>query len=121
MGSQGALVANIKRHERNADISVRVGSRELDNTHGENRFNAITTAALPLDDKPDAIARVLWLNTDRMYKKAAQGYLEVKTTTKVRAEEEDASPDFSVEEPQVFTGKSRVPPGLNQKEGEDRI
>src|SRR5689334_23437433 len=41
MGSQGALVANIKRHERNADISVRVGSRDLDNTHGENRFNAI--------------------------------------------------------------------------------
>jgi len=37
-------------------------------------LNAITTASLPLEDKPDAIARVLWLNTDRMYKKAAQGY-----------------------------------------------
>jgi TldD protein len=121
MASSGALVANVKRHDRSADITVRVGTRELDNTHGENRFNAITTAALPLDDKPDAIARVLWLNTDRMYKKAAQGYLEVKTTTKVRAEEEDASPDFSVEKPQVFTGKSSVPPGFNQKEWEDRI
>src|SRR5262245_57443132 len=58
MASTGALVANMKRHERNADISVRVGSRDLDNTHGENRFNAITTASLPLEDKPDAIARV---------------------------------------------------------------
>jgi TldD protein len=121
MGSQGSLVANIKRHERTADISVRVGSRELDNTHGENRFNAITTAALPLDDKPDAIARVLWLNTDRMYKKAAQGYLEVKTNTKVRAEEEDSSPDFSVEKPQVFTGKSGASPKFDQHEWEERI
>jgi TldD protein len=121
MGSQGALVANIKRHDRSADISVRVGSRDLDNTHGEHRFNAINTAALPLDDKPDAIARVLWLNTDRMYKKAAQGYLEVKTNTKVRAEEEDSSPDFSVEKPQVYMGKDVAPPKFDQHEWEQRI
>jgi len=121
MASNGALVANVKRHERNADISVRVGSRDLDNTHGENRFNAITTASLPLDDKPDAIARVLWLNTDRMYKKAAQGFLEVKTNTKVRADEEDSSPDFSTEKPQVFIGKNAVAPKFDQREWEDRI
>src|SRR5947209_9055816 len=50
MANSGALVANMKRHDRTADISVRVGSRDLDNTHGENRFGAITSAALPLDD-----------------------------------------------------------------------
>jgi len=121
MGSQGALVANIKRHERNADVFVRVGSRDLDNTHGENRFNAITSAALPLDDKPDAIARVLWLTTDRMYKKATQGYMEIKTTTKVRAEEEDSSPDFSVEKPQVFMGRAGASPRFDQRAWEDRI
>jgi predicted Zn-dependent protease len=121
MASNGALVANASRVERTADISVRVGSRDLDNTHGENRFNAITTASLPLDDKPDAIARVLWLNTDRMYKKAAQGFMEVKTNTKVRAEEEDSSPDFSVEKPQVFVGKGLMPEKFDRKEWEDRI
>jgi len=121
MASSGSLVANIRRHERNADISVRVGTRDLDNTHGENRFNAIATAALPLDDKPDAIARVLWLNTDRMYKKAAQGYLEVKTNTKVRAEEEDSSPDFSVEKPQVFLGQGSATPKFDQHEWEERV
>src|ERR1700719_1577568 len=47
MASNGAIVANVGRHERTADISVRVGSRDLDNTHGEQRFNAMTTAALP--------------------------------------------------------------------------
>ncbi|HKD82551.1 MAG TPA: metallopeptidase TldD-related protein [Candidatus Angelobacter sp.] len=121
MASNGALVANANRHDRTADISVRVGSRDLDNTHGDNRYNAITTAALPLDDKPDAIARVLWLNTDRMYKKAAQGFMEVKTDTKVRAEEEDSSPDFSVEKPQVFIGKGIAPESFDRKAWEDRI
>lgn len=121
MASNGALVANAQRNERTADISVRVGSRDLDNTHGENRFNAITTASLPLEDKPDAIARVLWLNTDRMYKKATQGFMEVKTNTKVRAEEEDSSPDFSTEKPQVFIGKGITPEKFDHKDWEDRI
>jgi TldD protein len=121
MASNGALVANVKRHDRTVDVSVRVGSRDLDNTHGENRFNAVTTASLPLEDRSDAIARVLWINTDRMYKKAAQGFLEVKTNTKVRADEEDSSPDFSTEKPQVYIGKESVPPKFDQREWEDRI
>ena len=121
VGSSGAIVASIGRHERNADISVRVGDRELDNTHGENRFHAITTTSLPLDDRPDAIARVLWLNTDHMYKKAAQTFVEVKTNTKVRADEDDASPDFSVEKPQVSIGNATLPPKFDQKEWEEKI
>ncbi|HVG92504.1 MAG TPA: peptidase U62, partial [Alphaproteobacteria bacterium] len=121
MASSGSLVANIKRHDRTVDVSVRVGSRDLDNTHGENRFNAITTASLPLEDRPDAIARVLWINTDRMYKKAAQGFLEVKTNTKVRADEEDSSPDFSSEKPQVYIGQEIASPKFDQHEWEDRI
>jgi TldD protein len=121
MASNGSMVGNIERHDRNVDVSVRVGSRDLDNTHGENRFNAITTASLPLDDKPDAIARVLWLNTDRMYKKAAQGYLEVKTNTRVRAAEEDSSPDFSTEKPQVFIGRAQEPPRFDKHDWEERV
>src|SRR5437016_10346700 len=121
IASNGGILANINRRERSADISVRVGARDLDNTHGENRFNAITTAALPLEDKPDAIARVLWLNTDRMYKKATQTYLEVKTRTKVRAEEEDSSPDFSSEKPQVFIGKALTPTPFDKHEWEEKI
>lgn len=120
-GSQGAIVADVKRHERSVDISVRVGGRELDNTHGENHFNAITTASLPLDDTADAIARVLWLNTDRMYKRAAQTYLEVKTRTKVRAQEEDSSPDFTSEKAEVHIGGADLPADFNQKAWEDRV
>jgi len=121
VGSNGAIVANIDRRERSVDISVRVGSRDLDNTHGDNRYHAITTAALPVEDKADAIARVLWLNTDRMYKRAAQSYLEVKTKTKVRAEEEDSSPDFSMEKPEVHVGKTSLPPDFDHKAWEERV
>jgi predicted Zn-dependent protease len=121
VGSQGAILADASRHERSVDISVRVGDRDLDNTHGENRFNAITTASLPVDDKADAIARVLWLNTDHMYKKAAQIYLEVKTRTKVRAQEEDSSPDFTAEKPEVHVGKTALPADFDHKAWEDRV
>ena len=64
---------------------------------------------------------MLWINTDRMYKKAAQGFLEVKTNTKVRADEEDSSPDFSAEKPQVYIGKEIVPPKFDQHEWEERV
>src|SRR6266849_6041079 len=121
VGGNGAIMATLSRHERTADICVRVGARDLDNTHGENRFHAITTASLPLDDKADAIARILWLNTDHMYKKAAQTYLEVSTNTKVRAEEEDRSPDFSTESPQVGVGKAGTLPAFDQHAWEDKI
>lgn len=121
MASNGALVASMNRHQRNADISIRVGNRQLDNTHGENRLNSVTTATLPLDDRPDAIARVLWINTDRMYKRAAQAYLEVKTSSKVRADEDDPSPDFSIEKPQVHIGESTASPNFDQKEWQDRV
>ena len=121
VASQGAIIADASRRERTVDISVRVGARELDNTHGESRFSAITTASLPLEDKADALARVLWLNTDHMYKKAAQSYLEVKTRTKVRAQEEDSSPDFSAEKPEVHVGKAVLPPDFDRQAWKDRI
>jgi TldD protein len=121
IASNGALVASISRHERTADITVRTGSRELDNTHGDHHSNGVITAALPLEDRPDAIAHVLWLNTDRMYKKAAQGFLEVKTDTRVHAQEEDSSADFSLEKPEVHIGQAALPPEFSQKEWEQRI
>ena len=64
---------------------------------------------------------MLWINTDRMYKKAAQGFLEVKTNTKVRADEEDSSPDFSSEKPQVYIGQEIAPPKFDQHEWEERV
>jgi TldD protein len=74
-----------------------------------------------VEDKADAIARVLWLNTDKMYKHAAQTYLEVKTNTKVRADEDDNSADFTTEKAQSYTGPAVPQPRFDQKDWEGKV
>jgi predicted Zn-dependent protease len=76
---------------------------------------------LPLGDDADAIARVLWELTDREYKRAAPAFLNVKTNTAVRAEEEDKSPDFSKETPQTHTGEPPTLPALDRAAWEGEI
>ena len=105
VGSYGSLITSAGIKRRQADVTMRVGSQALDNTHGQSRQSGMTSGTLPLGDDPDAIARVLWELTDREYKRAAPAFLNVKTNTAVRAEEEDKSPDFSTEQPQTHTGE----------------
>ena len=59
---------------------------------------------LPLGDDREALARSLWLATNTGYGNALDNYLRVKTEAQVRAKEEDTSPDFSQEAPQVHIG-----------------
>lgn len=113
VGSYGSLLTDAALRRRQADVTMRVGSPALDNTHGQSRPSGMTSGALPLGDDSDAIARQLWELTDREYKRAAPAYLNVKTNTAVRAEEEDKSPDFSKEASQTHAG-SLVVPGFDQ-------
>jgi TldD protein len=121
VGSYGSLVTNAAVKRRQADVTMRVGSPALDNTHGQSRPSGMTSGALPLGDDSDAIARVLWELTDREYKRAAPAYLNVKTNTAVRAEEEDKSPDFSKEQPQTHTGEPLTVPGFDRAVWEGEI
>lgn len=110
-GSYGGILSNSTARRRSADVTMRVGTPELDNTHGQSRASGMTSGMLPLNDDPDAAARVLWELTDREYKRASPAYLNVKTNNAVQAEEEDKSPDFSNEAPQVsVSGKLKEPP-----------
>jgi len=95
VGAYGSLLTDAALQRRQADVVMRVGSPALDNTHGQSRASGMTSGSLPLGDAPDAISRVLWELTDREYKRAAPAFLNVKTNTAVRADEEDKSPDFS--------------------------
>jgi predicted Zn-dependent protease len=95
----GAITASNQFHRRVADVQVRLGTPAQDNTHGDHRNSALTTMALPLTDDRAALARSLWFATDRGYARALDGYLKVKTEQQVRAKEEDASADFSAEQP----------------------
>ena len=97
----GAITTSNRSHRRVADIQVRVGTPAQDNTHGDHRNSALSTIALPLTDDRTAIARTLWFATNRDYGKAVDAYLKVRTEQQVRAKEEDASADFSVEQPKA--------------------
>ena len=97
----GAITNSNQIRVRSVDVQVRLGSPAEDNTHGDHRNSALTTLPLPLTDDRDAIARSLWYATNRGYARALDGYLKVKTEQQVRAKEEDASADFSVEQPQT--------------------
>jgi TldD protein len=97
----GAITGSTGNRQRIADVQVRLGSPELDNTHGDHRTSALTTLPLPLTDDRDAIARSLWFGTNRGYGKALDALMKVKTEQQVRAKEEDVSADFSTEKAQA--------------------
>jgi TldD protein len=105
VGAYGSLLTNTTAQRRFADVNMRVGLPELDNTHGQSRPSGVNSGSLPLGNDGDAIARVLWELTDREYKRAVPSLLNVRTNTAVRAEEEDKSPDFSKEKPQTHIGE----------------
>jgi TldD protein len=120
-GTYGTIVMSTSGNRRWADVTMRVGSPALDNTHNENRDSGISSGPLPLADDRDAIARTLWELTDREYRRAAPAYAKVMTNNSVQAAEEDKSPDFSQETPQSDVEAPAAPVVLNQKEWEEKI
>jgi predicted Zn-dependent protease len=97
----GTLLVSDKSTVRYFDVSVRVGTPQLDNYHrmrGERpRFTA--GIPLPVEDDRAAIQRRVWAETDRAYRLGAQRLINIKTNTQVKVEEQDKSDDFSSEQP----------------------
>ena len=120
-GTYGTIVTSNASNRRWADVTMRVGSPSLDNTHNENRASGITSGPLPLADDRDAISRTLWEMTNREYRRASPAYSKVVSNTAVQAAEEDKSPDFSREAPQMQIDAAASPIAFNQKEWEERI
>jgi TldD protein len=114
VGAYGSLLTDASLQRRQADVVMRVGTAALDNTHGQSRGTGMTSGTLPIGDDQDAVARVLWELTDREYKRAAPAFLNVRTNTAVRAEEEDKSPDFSKETPETHLGSVTPPPPFDR-------
>jgi predicted Zn-dependent protease len=117
----GALIDSSANHVRVADVQLRIGDPKLDNTHGAHRASAVTSAALPLNDDREALARSLWMATNAGYGKALDNYMRVKTETEVHAKEEDSSPDFSQEAQQVSLGKPAPPVMVDRAAWEQRV
>ncbi len=117
----GALADSTSNHVRVADVQVRIGDPKLDNTHGNHRASAVNSLQLPLGDDREALARTLWLATNAGYGNALDNYLRVKTEAQVRAKEEDTSPDFSQESPQVSISKPAPPVVVDRAAWEQRV
>jgi TldD protein len=117
----GSLVDSSAGRVRTADVQVRLGDPRLDNTHGTHRGSAVNSLQLPLTDDREALARSLWLATNTGYGNALDNYLRVKTEAQVRAKEEDTSPDFSEESPQVSIGQAAPPIVVDNAAWEQRV
>src|SRR5215469_14415651 len=120
-GTYGTIVTSAAGNHRWADVTMRVGTPSLDNTHNENRESGITSGALPLMNDRDAIARTLWELTNREYRRATPALAKVLTNNSVEAAEEDKSPDFSEEPTQVHLDAPPAPISFNQKEWENKV
>lgn len=101
--SQGALQSSGCSHNRALDVTLRVGSPRLDNYHRLQGARAAFAAAvaLPVENGPGAIRQRLWLETDRMYRAAAERLIKIRTSAQVQLGREEEAPDFSEEKPSV--------------------
>ncbi|MDR1610937.1 MAG: hypothetical protein LBS08_05465 [Candidatus Symbiothrix sp.] len=88
---------------------LRVGDRDLDNTHeiresGQGSYNDVRIEAgyVPIDNNPDVLKKTIWLQLDNLYKDDVQIYEQIKANMAVKVEQEDKSPDFSVEKAESY-------------------
>jgi len=108
-GSNGALLSSDETHTRWLQTSVRVGSYDLDDTRRVGGTDSGSQASFgtsgPVDDDPAVLRRLIWAETDRQYRGAAEALLRIKTSKDVKVESSEASaPDFSRETPHQYYG-----------------
>jgi len=99
--AHGAADAVRRTHRRTADVDIRVGSQQLDNTHqirdggwfSSDRRHAIS---LPLEAGGEAVSRrILWAALDDAYRSAVKRLIKVRNNALIKVVSKDNSPDFS--------------------------
>jgi hypothetical protein len=103
----GVLNSTGSSHSRYLDTTIRVGDPSLDNyrrVRGD-RIQFTSALAVPVDDGVAGLNQRIWLETDRVYRAAADRLIRIKTNQQVKAAARDQSPDFSKEESYVHTSK----------------
>ncbi len=120
--SQGALQSSNCNAGRVLDVTLRVGEPKLDNYHRIQGARAAfaSAVALPVEDSPGAIRQRAWLETDRMYRAAAERLIKIRTSAQVQLGREDPSPDFSQEKPSVYREPAKKL-AFTPKEWEGRV
>jgi predicted Zn-dependent protease len=108
----GAIFLDHGRRDRRLEVSVRVGSYELDNSGAPEMFDFDAADSgyqagreAPLDDDTAALRNTLWLLTDEAYKKSLSSYLKKKGKEIYRPDDPERPPSFSREQPHVAIGR----------------
>lgn len=103
----GATENSSHRKYRHLDTDLRVGTFGLDNTHlgrsGSHGNRRIESASIPVENDPPAFKNTIWMETDQAHKNAVERFLKLESQKKVKAEEDDPSPDFSPAPKQTFS------------------
>ena len=110
--SFGHFSGSSQGRRRLADIDLRVGSYDLDNTHTiRGRFGRSAMrfdfrgVEVPVDDV-QALRSILWHQTDKKYKQAVERLAKVRADVKIKVEEEDQAGDFTAEKPEQLVEES---------------
>ncbi len=101
--TSGLLASKDSTKARSLDVTLRVGTPQLDNYRrvGGNSASFTNGSILSLDDNPNALKRRLWIDTDAVYRAASQRLLNIRTNKAVKVEATDQSGDFSPASPVV--------------------
>ena len=121
VGGLGSLLNSTQFHRRTGRSHHAGGKRRARQHPPESRPSGISSGLIPLENDPEAAARVLWQLTYEEYRQAAQTYLNVKTAAAVRTQEEDTSADFAEAKPEVHLDYAVPAFHLDQKDWEDRV
>ena len=107
----GVLDSTQNSHNRYLDVTVRVGDPSMDNFRRARGEQVQFTSAAPvtIEDVPGALKQRMWLETDRVYRAAADRLVRIKTGQQVKAADRDQSADFSKEESYVHTEALSAP------------
>lgn len=104
MSSFGTLAYSRDNKSCRLTVNIRVGSPQLDNYHpvrgsSQDMSSYYSSAIdLPSSDEPLAVKQVLWNATNEAYQQAVSKFAKAKANVAVKVEEEDKSPDFTLEE-----------------------
>lgn len=104
----GHIIRHRLDSDRTIDVDVRVGTRQLDNSHPVDANygpgNGLGSGMLvAVEDDPLALSQALWLYTEAQYHDALVAFSEAESTEQLKSQTEDRppSPDFSEEKPNI--------------------
>ncbi len=104
--SYNSVVDNdFSKNRREIAISMRVGSREFDNMHFSGNLKNNYVYTLPQTNIKEELRLSFWRALQQSYSKAVDNLEANKTKLTTNVVEEDKSPDFSVEKPNVYYEK----------------